>query len=754
MCVLFFAVSLANAQQSERSGLRRIDSRAKASAAECPLKHTAVRAEITGMLSRVTVVQQFINSFAEAIEAVYIFPLPHDASVDRMTMTIGGRKIKGVMKTREEAYALYEKARRAGQAASRLDQERPNIFTQSIANIVPGAEIQIEISYFQVLKYERGDYEFVFPMVVGPRYKPATLNTGDAERITPPEPARDAAPGHGVSLEAEVDAGVPLGNIDSKTHEIEVVRLGSSRARVRLRNSAETPNRDFILRYDAAGKAIETSLLAHRAEKGGFFTLIVQPPERAAAVDVAPKELIFVLDTSGSMSGFPIEKAKETMSRAFASLSPRDTFNLITFSGDTEILFPVPVPGTPENLQIAQIFLRSRSGRGGTEMMTAIRAALEPSGESGRVRVVCFMTDGYVGNDFEILAEVRKHPEARVFAFGIGSAVNRFLLDGMAYEGRGEVEYVGLKDDAEAAVKRFEQRVREPILTSISLDWGTLPVTDVYPTRIPDLFSAKPVVVTGRYAGAARGAIAVRGWSGGREITLPVAVDLPAAEAAHDSLASYWARQRVAELMSQDYAGVQSGSVRPELRAEITKAGIEYGVMTQFTSFIAVEERVVTFQGKTRRVEVPVALPEGVSHAGVFGAAAGMGGTGRGVAGGVVGGVIGGLPLSGPPPSPAIAAGSVFAAHSTGDIGLVGTPTAKMEQRLMDLARSSTATVATVQIQLREASQRVIDALAAAGFVMTQPPNRARQVRGRIDSTRLVELAKLADVRYVVEVRR
>src|SRR6185369_4906003 len=237
------------------------------------------------------------------------------------------------------------------------------------------------------------------------------------------------------------------------------------------------------------------AMLVHRAPHGnqsdGFFTFILQPPDRVTAEDVMPKELVFVLDTSGSMSGFPIEKAKETMKLALDGLYPQDTFNLITFSGDEHILFPQPVPATRENLAKAQAFLASRSGGGGTEMMKAIRAALDPSDAQDHIRIACFMTDGYVGNDMEIISEIQRHPNARVFAFGIGSSVNRFLLDKMAEHGRGEVEYVTLSDDGSAAAKRFHERIRNPLLTDISIDWSGLNVADVYPKRIPDLFSSK-----------------------------------------------------------------------------------------------------------------------------------------------------------------------------------------------------------------------------------------------------------------------
>ncbi len=243
------------------------------------------------------------------------------------------------------------------------------------------------------------------------------------------------------------------------------------------------------------------------------------------AEDVTPKELVFVLDTSGSMSGFPIEKAKETMKLALDNLYPHDTFNLITFAGDTHILFPEPVSATKENLAKAQAFLESRQGGGGTEMMKAIKASLDPSDAQGHVRIVCFMTDGYVGNDMEIIGEVQKHPNARVFAFGIGSSVNRYLLDNMAKHGRGEVEYVALNDDGSAAARRFHERVRNPLLTDISIDWNGMPVSDVYPKVIPDLFGAKPVILTGKYGGNGRGVIRLKGKMSGRDFVREIPVD-------------------------------------------------------------------------------------------------------------------------------------------------------------------------------------------------------------------------------------
>lgn len=634
LVVFYISGTTVSAQTTETPGsLVVLDANGKAKSL-CPLKHTDVKAEISGFLSRVVVTQQFENNFDEKIEAVYTFPLPQNAAVDDMTMIVGERTIRGRILPREEAQAVYEGAKSRGQIASLLDQERPNIFTQSVANILPGEQIKITISYVETLRYEDGAYEFVFPMVVGPRYIPGaapptgnqpvgfdphTNRVPDASRISPKPSAPGTRSGHDISLEVTLDAGLIVDTLDSKTHQVDVERPSPTRARLKLKDGATIPNKDFILRYDVSGRAIQDALITHRSDKGGFFALMLQPPDRVTADDVTPKELVFVLDTSGSMAGFPIEKAKETMKLALDNLYPSDTFNLITFAGDTRIFFPQPVPATKANLRKAQAFLASTSGEGGTEMMTAIKTALEPSDNQSHMRIVCFMTDGYVGNDQGIIAEVKRHQNARVFAFGIGSSVNRFLLDKLAEAGRGDVEYVALNDDGSAAAKRFHQRIRNPLLTDISIDWNGLPVSDIYPQRIPDLFGAKPVIVTGRFTAPGIGTIRLKGKMAGNDFEREIPVTLPEWMALHDVLAPLWARARVDDLMGQDFVGAQNGRMRPDLKSTITQLGMEFRLLTQFTSFVAVEEMMVTDGGQLRRIDVPVDVPEGVDRNSAYG---------------------------------------------------------------------------------------------------------------------------------------
>src|SRR3954471_13753105 len=603
----------------------------------CPLKHTDVKAEISGFISRVTVTQHFWNPSKEKIEAVYVFPLPNNAAVDDMTLKINDRTIKGLIKKRDEARAIYEAAKNAGHVAALLDQERPNIFTQSVANIVPGAQVTVQISYVETLKYEAGSYEFVFPMVVGPRYIPGSMATGqqgggwspdtdrgpDALRITHPVAGtltpNDRA-GQDISIDVTLDAGVPIQEFHSISHDVLSDRTGPNSAHVRLKDEAVIPNKDFILKYAVSGGRIEDALLTHHDSRGGFFTFILQPPDRVNPDQIVPREIVFVIDTSGSQMGFPLEKSKKLADEALNHLNANDTFNIITFAGNTQVLFPEPVPATPANMQRARALLGNLTGGGGTEMMSAIRAALDPSDASDHLRVVVFMTDGYVGNDMEIIGEVKKHQNARVFTLGIGNSVNRFLINKMAEAGRGENEVVPLAEAADPAVERLFERIRTPILTDVSIDWNGMPVSEIYPAKMLDLFRAKPVIVTGRYNRTAKGTIRLKGRRAGQPFSRDIAVNFPSDEKNHDVLATLWARTKIEHLMSQDWQGMQTGTPTGDLKQQITDLGLQYRLMTQFTSFVAVEEMTITEGGQPKTVQVPVEMPDGVSREGVFGA--------------------------------------------------------------------------------------------------------------------------------------
>jgi Ca-activated chloride channel homolog len=594
----------------------------------CPLAHTDVRAEISGILARVTVTQQFQNPYDVPIEAVYTFPLPHQAAVDDMTIKVGARVIRGTIKERQEAQAIYERARADGRIAALLNQERPNIFRQYVANILPGQGIDVIIRYVETLKYENGSYQFVYPMVVGPRYISGAADGGgvpcsdqalEAARITPPIVKEGERAGHDISVEVDLYAATPFTNLRSLQHEIIAPMNSEQSALVRLVDKAVIPNKDFILSWDVAAEEIQDGLVTHRHGADGYFMLVLQPPVRVEPARVMPKEMVFVLDTSGSMQGPPIEKAIKTMTRMLEGLYEQDTFNVLTFSGDTRVLFEKPVPATMENLEAAKQFLSSHHGSGGTEMMKAIRAALDPSDSQKHLRMVIFMTDGYVYMDREIIGEVKKHPNARVFSFGIGTSVNRFLLDGMAAVGRGVAEYVTPNDDENAIMQRFYERMRNPLLTDITLEWQGVPVTDILPHAIPDVYTAQPVTIVGKYSVNGMASVRLRGKMAGMDYERTLQFSLPAEEPKHDVLMKLWAREKIKYLSLDRFESSAFDRLASKIEKEITILGLHYGLMTEYTSFVAVEQTAVTDGSQTMRVEVPVEIPEGVNRNMAFG---------------------------------------------------------------------------------------------------------------------------------------
>lgn len=608
------------------------DDQGKETTLDLPLKHTEVEAEISGYIARVKVKQTFTNPCDQPIEAVYIFPLPQNAAVNDMQIRVGDRVIRGLIKKREEAKQIYEKAKQEGKTAALLEQERPNIFSQSVANLMPGSDIVVEITYDDLLPYEQGRYEFAFPMVVGPRYIPGqpagnqaggwaedTDQVPDASRITPPVVKPGERNGHDIMVTVKLDAGVPVQALECPSHEI-VTEPGPAPfdglATVRLAPRDTVPNKDFVLRYTVAGEAPRTGFLAHRDENGGAFMLMFQPPAQPGLDVIAPKEMVFVLDCSGSMSGEPISLVKKAVRHALQNLNPDDTFHIIRFSESASSFSSEPVKATPANVRRGLGYLNGLDGEGGTEMLEGIKAALDFPNREHRLRIVCFMTDGYIGNEKEILDAIRRRlgEDTRLFSFGVGSSVNRYLLERMAEVGRGEVKYVLLNEKPEDTVKKFYERIRNPVLTHIRVDWAGLDVEDLYPARIPDLFAGQPVFVLGRYSRAGAATIRVHGKINGQPVTYDLPVDLPESAEGHAAVASLWARSRIRELSTELYAGED-----PDVVEEITALALKHRLMSEYTSFVAVEEKVVNEDGKPVTIQVPVEMPEGVSYEGVFG---------------------------------------------------------------------------------------------------------------------------------------
>jgi Ca-activated chloride channel family protein len=559
-----------------------------------------------------------------------------------MTMAIGARASAGASRSARKRARSTKPPKTPGKAAALLDQERPNIFTQAVANILPGEDVSVQITYNNTLAYDAGRYELSIPTVVGPRYTPsggysipgkrgapstsAQLGTKavvtDAEKITPPIAPPSTRAGHDISIEVNLDAGVPVGEISSVLHPIDVQKMAPSRARIKLRDAATRPNKDFILRFGVAGEHLKTGVIAYAPSGGdGYFSLMLQPPSAPAASEIAPKEMVFVIDQTGSQSGWPIEKAKEAMRFCIARLRPNDTFQLIGFNTQIFPCFDKPVPATAENIARAQKFLEPIQGGGGTDILKSVEYALLLPDDPARARIVCYMTDGFVGNDAQILDYIGKNRgRARMFPFGIGNSVNRFLIDGMAREGRGVAEYVTLAEQGAPAAEKFHQRTRDPLLLDVEVDWNGLPVRDVFPRHIPDVFSAAPIILKGRYSRASEGDIILRGILRGKPWQRKIHVVLPAVQKdGGEAMPSVWAREKMADLEAQDWMASQGMSTKADVREQMTALALEYRLMSPFTSFVAVEERVVNVGGQQRTLDVPVEMPEGVSYEGIFG---------------------------------------------------------------------------------------------------------------------------------------
>lgn len=591
------------------------------------LDKTDVNAQITGNLSRVTVEQTFTNPFDRPLEAVYVFPLPDSAAVDDMEIRIGDRVIKGDLKTRDEAKEIYERARQEGRTAGLLEQERDNIFTQSIANIKPGESIQVTIRYTESLKFEGGNYEFVFPMVVGPRYIPGnptgngtnTDQVPDASRINPPVLPPGMRSGNDISLRLSIDAGVPLEDVRSTSHKLEFTGKGRTTF-VQLAPADSIPNKDFILRYRVSGKATQATVLTQGDDRGGFFGLYLIPAIDYPKQAIVPKDVVFLMDTSGSQQGQPLAKSKELMRRFINGLNPNDTFTIIDFANAATRLSDRPLANTAANRQRALGYIEALQANGGTNLQAGIDEVLRfPAAGAGRLRSVVLITDGYIGNDREVIASVQRNlkPGNRLFSFGVGSSVNRFLLDRLAEVGRGTMQVVRQDEVTDQPVEKFFTQIANPVLTNVRVRWeGSGAAPEIYPGAAPDLFSAQPLVLFGRKPDRAAGTLIVTGTAAGNKpFEQRFAIDF--AQGDRPAIPQLWARHRIKDLMNQLY-----GNEVKSLIDRVIETSLAYRVLSQYTAFVAVSEEVrVNPDGSSQRVTVPVELPEGTSYEGFFGAA-------------------------------------------------------------------------------------------------------------------------------------
>jgi len=604
-----------------------------------PLKHTDVQAKVTGNVSRVEVTQTFENPFSTPLEATYIFPLPDEAAVDDMEIRIGDRIIKGNIKKRQEAVAIYEQAKNQGRTAGLLEQERANIFTQSLANIQPGEQIDVIIRYTDSLKFTGGNYEFVFPMVVGPRYIPGTTidenTTGggsapapmtlnkdtdlvpDASRLNAPILPPGTRSGYDINVTVDIEAGVEIKEVHSPSHQIQIERQ-EQRMGVTLSQRDTIPNKDLILRYQVAGDRTQTTVLSQIDNRGGHFAVYLIPAIEYHPDQLVPKDVVFLIDTSGSQSGEPLNKCQELMRRFIQGLNPHDTFTIIDFSDTTRQLSPVPLTNTEQNRNRAMKYINQLNASGGTQLMRGIQAVLNfPEVDPGRLRSIVLLTDGYIGNENQILAEVQRHLKLgnRLHSFGAGSSVNRFLLNRIAEIGRGISRIVRYDEPTEELAEQFFGQINNPVLTNIHLYWqgeGEPPI--IYPATPPDLFAEQPLVLFGRQKDARPGQLEVTGTiAGGQQYKQ--SFELNFEDTGNPAIAQLWGRNRIKDLMNQMVKGETKVGVET-----VTDTALIYQLLCQYTAFIAVSDEVrVNPNDRSVSVQVPVEMPEGISYQGIFG---------------------------------------------------------------------------------------------------------------------------------------
>jgi Ca-activated chloride channel family protein len=581
-----------------------------------PLKSTSVEASIAGVIADVRVTQVYTNTGTVPIEAVYLFPGSTRAAVHGLTMTIGNRVLEAKIKKREEARRTYEAAKAEGKTTSLLEQQRPNVFQMNVANILPGDEVRVELRYTELLVPTDGVYEFVYPGVVGPRYsnKPAAGASGTDNWVANPYLKKGHEDLASYSVSVALAAGLPLQDVACRTHPTKITYANEREARVTIDpNDATASNRDFICSYRLTGGAIQSGLLLAEGKDENFFLLMVQPPEHPQSAQIPPRDVVFIVDVSGSMNGFPITTAKKLVRDLLATLRPCDTFNILLFAGDSQVLAPASLPATPDNLHAAAELLDQQNGGGATELLPALQRAFALPQAENVSRSIAIITDGYVDVEDEAFELVRANlGRANLFAFGIGSSVNRHLIEGLARVGQGEPFVVTEPDKAPAAAAKFSEYVSTPVLTRVAIDFGELQTYDVEPTAIPDVFAHRPVIIFGKWRGQKTGMINVHGLSGGqpysKRFDLVLATTLPSA----DGLAHLWARTRIAQL--GDLASLKATDERV---TQITNLGLTYNLLTKYTSFVAVDDAIRRTTPDLQTVKQPLPLPQGVENTAV-----------------------------------------------------------------------------------------------------------------------------------------
>jgi Ca-activated chloride channel family protein len=600
---------------------------------EVPELKTEVLMRVTGLIARVEVTQNFHNPTAQWLEGIYVFPLPEGAAVDALRLHVGERIIEGQIHEREEARQAYQKAHAEGTKASLLEQERPNIFTTSVANIGPGEDVAVTIQYQELIRYDQGEFRLRFPLVVGPRYIPGDtaidgmagtgwgVNTTavlDAARITPPVRHPSDGPINPVSLTVELDAGLPLRRLESPYHPIITMPMSATQHAITLASGAVPADRDFELVWAPdVGQEPAAAVFTQSHEGEHYALVMLLPPAGAAPATRLPRETIFVVDTSGSMAGASIQQAKAALGEALDALGPGDRFNVIQFNSITEQLFPATVPAGPAEIARARQWVQALRANGGTEMLPALRAALEGDTEQGAVRQVVFITDGLVGNENQLFGYIsRQLGRSRLFTVGIGSAPNGHFMTKAAPFGRGTYTYIGSPTEVGEKMGALFRKLESPVLTDVQVSWSSADV-EAWPARVPDLYAGEPVVLVARLGADPGGELRVSGKRGGRNWDGAVRVDGSSEESGVHKL---WARKKISGLIDRLRESPNQDEVRTEVRSAVLAVALRHHLVSAYTSLVAVDvtpTRPAGTPGAT--ANVPVNLPAGMVYEKIFG---------------------------------------------------------------------------------------------------------------------------------------
>lgn len=621
LCTLFIFISTTpcvhaetNEKESEdKTGSPYFYVETKETGVDCfPLKKTSVHANIEGVVADIHVLQTYTNAGSSPINASYIFPASTKVTIHGMQMQVGNQTVTAVIKEKEEAKQTFETAKSEGKSASMLSEERPNVFTMDVANIMPQDEVVIDLHYTELISSTDGTYQFVFPTITGPRYvSPIKDDSGNRDEWTAtPYLPNGSAPSDQYSINVTLSAGVPISSLSSSSHKINIDWNETTNAQISLSDPSDYGgNRDFILNYKLTGEEISSGLMLGKSGDENFFMLMIQPPERLELTEIPPREYIFVLDVSGSMSGFPLDTAKELMKNLISDLRKTDTFNLILFSGTSYQMAERSVPATKENIIKAVGLIGEQNGAGGTELSSALETAIQIPSAADTSRNIIIITDGYISGESEIFQLINDNAgKADFFSFGIGSSVNRYLIEGIAQIGQGEPFIVTKTEEASKTADLFKAYIQSPILTDIQVSFDGFDTYDVEPVILPTLYAQKPIVLLGKWRGEAAGTIHVSGKTGGGDYAQSISVaDVISGNS--NTLGYLWARKRVDRLT--DYGLNQAN---PDAKKEITQIGLNYHMITPYTSFVAVLDTVRNPEGNSTDVDQPLPLPLGVSN--------------------------------------------------------------------------------------------------------------------------------------------